>query len=235
MTDKKKTVIITGGTGALGSRVAARFLEEGYNVFIGDLNEDNILKMAESSGGKLKGCSVNLMDEKSVIAMTDRAVKEFGSIEVLINTVGGWTGGKDISETDLGDLEKMINLNLKTAFLSCKHAFAHMKKNKSGCILNIGSIAANSNSATTAPYAASKAAVISLTRAIAEEGKVYGITANSLLPAMLDTPANRAGMPDADFSKWVKPDDIANLMLHLASDSGKAISGEAISVPGGQL
>ncbi|MDH5654402.1 MAG: SDR family NAD(P)-dependent oxidoreductase [Spirochaetia bacterium] len=234
MSEIKKTAIITGGTGALGSRVTETFLKEGYRIFICDINQAAIDQISASSD-QISGMAVNLMDESEVQKMTERAVNEMGSIEVLINTVGGWTGGKDISQTDLSDLDKMFNLNLKTVFLTCKYAFAQMKKQKSGCIINIGSIAANSNSAGSIPYAAAKAGVISLTRAVAEEGKDSGVTANSILPAMLDTPANRKAMPDADFSKWVSPQSIAELMRFLASENGRGVTGASIPVPGGQL
>ena len=231
----KKTALITGGAGALGSKIALAFSDAGYKVIIGDREESAMEEIVSAAPDRITSKSVDLLNENSIVAIIEYSLKEGGSLDAFVNTVGGWSGGKEICETAESEWDKMMLLNAKTAFLASKFVFSEMKQFKTGLIVNIGSIVAHEGGAGAAAYSASKAAVISLTRSLAEEGKNYGIRANSFMPSMIDTPANRHSMPDADYHKWVSPDSIAEMAVFLASEKGKSITGASIPFAGGML
>jgi NAD(P)-dependent dehydrogenase (short-subunit alcohol dehydrogenase family) len=151
---------------------------------------------------------------------------------VLVHLVGGFAGGKPVAETDDATLDRMLDLNLKSAFHIVRAVLPHMRQKRSGRILAIGSRAAIEPQAAIGVYSASKAALVSLIRTIAIENKDACISANVILPGTMDTPANRAGDPNADFSKWVEPAQVAALLLHLASDAGAQINGAVIPIYG---
>jgi NAD(P)-dependent dehydrogenase (short-subunit alcohol dehydrogenase family) len=237
MDEKRKTVIITGGTGAVGSRVTSHFFDAGYSIVIAYRSEshmENIETKVWNSPNTI-GIRADLLNEADVDHLFHRTIEHFGSIDVLINTVGGWAGEREVSETSVKEWDFMLDLNLKTVFFSCRKAFAEMKRRGSGAIMNISSAVVQGDSSGTAAYTVAKAGVVSLTRSLALEGKHHGITANVVLPSTIDTPANRRAMPNADFSSWVNPDAIADLMLFLASDTGRNVTGAAIPIQGGQL
>lgn len=231
----KKVVLITGGTGGLGSAVTAAFLKAGSHVIVTytkkekyDLLNKDLGKLAKN----IKGYEVNVIDEESVKAMADELDKEIDRIDILINLVGGFIGGKSVKDTTVEQWDRMMDLNLKSAFLCSKYVWPLLEKNNLGRIVNIGSKAGLQGAKNRSAYGASKAAVINLTKALAEEGKPFNITANLIVPSIIDTPDNRKGMPDANFEDWVKPETIAEVILFLSSDAGKDINGAVIPVLG---
>jgi NAD(P)-dependent dehydrogenase (short-subunit alcohol dehydrogenase family) len=153
-------------------------------------------------------------------------------VDVLINTVGGYTGGKRVDEESLANWEKMFSINLHTTLNACRAAVPHMLRQGAGRIVNVAARAALTGVPTLSAYGASKSAVIRLTESMSSELKDHGIGVNCVLPGTIDTPQNRADMPNADFSKWVAPAAIADAMLFLASDAARAVSGAALPVYG---
>jgi NAD(P)-dependent dehydrogenase (short-subunit alcohol dehydrogenase family) len=159
----------------------------------------------------------------------------FGRIDVLVHTVGGFAGGPSVADTDDATFQRMFDMNVNSTFQMLRAVIPHMRAAKSGRIIAIGSRAAESPGAGVGAYSASKAALVSLIRTVALENKDAGVTANVILPGTIDTPANRSAMPGADTSQWVQPASIASLIVWLASDAGKDVTGAAIPVYGSGL
>jgi NAD(P)-dependent dehydrogenase (short-subunit alcohol dehydrogenase family) len=149
--------------------------------------------------------------------------------------MGGFAGGARVDETDDATLDRMLDMNYRSAFFVARAVLPHMRKQNVGRILAVASRQAVEPQAQVGAYSASKAALVSLIHTIALENRELGISANTVLPATMDTPANRAAMPDADYSRWVRPADVAALLVHLASDPGAGVTGTAIGVYGGQV
>ena len=162
-------------------------------------------------------------------------IEKFGKIDVLAHLVGGFAGGKTVAETEDVTFQRMFELNLNSAFHVVRAVVPHMRKTGSGRIIAIGSRAAENPGAGVGAYSASKAALVSLIRTVALENKDAGITANVILPGTIDTPANRQAMPGSDTSQWVQPTAIASLILWLASDAAKDVTGAAIPMYGRSL
>jgi NAD(P)-dependent dehydrogenase (short-subunit alcohol dehydrogenase family) len=162
----------------------------------------------------------------------DQTVERFGRVDILVNTVGGYRGGKPVHDTDLADWDFLFGINLRTTLLCCKAAVPHMLKQSSGKIINVASRDAIAGSASYAAYGASKSAVLRLTESLAAELKASNINANAIMPGTIDTPQNRAAVPNGDYSKWVPPEAIAGVIAFLASDASRAINGAAIPVYG---
>ena len=234
MTLKDKVVIITGGTGALGRAVVSAFLNEGAKVactYIVDEELKGVSHFIESYKSQIKFIKANVTKEDEVKKTIQETLEGFGEIDILVNIVGGFAYAKVI-DTDEKTWDSMINMNLKSAFLCSKAVLPHMINQNYGKIINISSRPALKGSAGVGAYSASKAGVLNLTETIADEVKDNDINVNAILPSTIDTPANRRDMPNADFSKWVKPEEIARVIVFLASDDSKPISGAAIPVYG---
>ncbi len=154
---------------------------------------------------------------------------------MLVHTVGGFAGGQTVADTDDATFQRMFDMNLNSSFHILRAVLPHMRSAKTGRIVAIGSRAAENPGPTVGAYSASKAALVSLIRTVALENKDAGITANTILPGTIDTPANRKAMPGADTSTWVQPTSIASLILWLASDAAKDVTGAAIPVYGAGL
>ena len=157
---------------------------------------------------------------------------KFGHLDILVNSVGAYAGGTKLWETEPGVFDAMLALNLRSGYVLAKAAVPAMLKQKSGSIVNIASKAAIDHAAGAAAYAASKAAALALIDSLAEDLRGTGVRVNSVLPSIIDTAANRAAMPGADFAKWPKPEDIARIILFLCGDHAKLIHGAAIPVYG---
>ncbi|HXG30405.1 MAG TPA: SDR family NAD(P)-dependent oxidoreductase [Thermodesulfobacteriota bacterium] len=231
---KDKVAIITGGTGALGKAVVSAFLEEGARVsctYIVEEELKGLSSIVEKYKPRLILIRANVTKEKQVSRVVERTLQRFGRIDVLVNIVGGFTYAT-IVDTDEKTWDHMMNINLKSTFLCSKAVLPHMIKQNYGRIINVSSRPALRGTAGIGAYSASKAGVLNLTETIADEVRDYEINVNAILPSTIDTPANRKAMPKADFSKWVKPEEIARVMLFLASDDSKPISGAAIPVYG---
>jgi NAD(P)-dependent dehydrogenase (short-subunit alcohol dehydrogenase family) len=175
---------------------------------------------------------VDLTDEQSARAVVAAARERFGHIDALVNIVGGFRGGKAVHEEELATWDLMMAINLRTTLLTCRAVLPEFYGRGSGTIVNIAAGAALTAPAGLAAYSASKSAVIRLTEALAAEGKTKGVRANAVLPGTIDTPQNRAAMPKADTTKWVAPDAIADVIVFLASDAARAVTGVALPVFG---
>jgi len=174
----------------------------------------------------------NLLDAQSVQAAVDQVRQRFGRIDVLCNLAGGFRMGAPVHETSDKDWDFLFNLNARTVLNMAKAVVPGMIKSGGGKIVNVGAYAAQKGAARMGAYIASKSAVIRLTETMAAELREQNINVNCVLPTIIDTPENRAAMPDADPRKWVAPQDLAAVVLFLASDAARAIHGAAIPVTG---
>jgi len=230
-----KVILVAGGTGGLGRAVSLAFLEDGANVVVTYLNAeefDVLLRAAGAGGARLEGQRVDVTDEAAMRQLVDRALASHGRLDALVNTVGGYAGGPKLWEMDTKVFERMLDANLRSGFALSRAAVPVMLRQGRGAIVNIASKAALDHAAGAAAYAASKAAALALMDALAAEVMGTGVRVNSVLPSIIDTEANRKAMPKADFAKWLKPEDIARVILFLCSDDARVIHGAAIPVYG---
>ena len=228
---------VTGGTGALGLAVTRRFLEEGYRVAVTYRSEKEweALKREQAGPereGALLGLRADVTQEDSVRQAIGSAAERFGALRVLIHLAGGYRGGEPVESVEERTVRGMIELNLVSAFWAAKHAIPHVKRGSDGRLLFISSRGALECYPGAAAYAAAKLGLHALVQTLAKELKKSGVTANAVLPSVIDTPANRASMPDADFSSWVPPDAVAGLLAYLASRGTGATSGALVPVYG---
>ena len=165
----------------------------------------------------------------------DQVVARFGRLDVLAHTVGGFAGGQSVADTDDATFQRMFDLNLNSVFHILRAAIPPLRQASQGRIIAIGSRAALEPGPGVGAYSASKAAMVSLVKTVALENKDAGLTANVILPGTMDTPANRKAMPNADFSKWVRPATVAGLITWLAGDAGKDVNGAVIPVYGSDV
>ena len=231
-----KMVLVAGGTGGLGREVTMAFLEAGARVLVTYRRAEElaaVVSSAERIGAKPpEGTAVDVTDLAAVEQFVAGAVKKFGRIDVLVNAVGGYAGGTNVWEVDPRVYDQMLQLNLKAGFaLACAVVPVMIRQNR-GWIVNVASKAAVDHGAGGALYAASKAGALALFDSLAAEVKAHNINVNSVLPSIIDTAANRAAMPQADFSKWPKPEEIARVILFLCSEEALVIHGAAIPVYG---
>ena len=227
-----KTAVVTGGSGAIGSAVVRRLIEEGAEVTVADHAEPRAADVAllGDSAANLHHHAIDVTNEASVKDLMEYAAKTMGGIQVLFNIAGGFRFGPALDETTEADWDSLIQMNLKSAFLTIKHVLPYMKRQNYGRIVSVAARSGLKGDAMVAPYAVSKGGVILLTQSVADEVKEFDITVNTVLPSIVDTPANRMSMSDADFDSWVAPRDLAEVMVFLASDRGRAITGAAIPV-----
>lgn len=234
---KDKVVIITGSAGGLGKVVTKRFLEKGAKTVALCHHRENEQKLQEYIGEFNENLTTVIGDatkEEYVKELTGKALEKHGKIDVLLNIVGGYTGGDLITDTKEQTWDYMINLNLKSAFLCSKNVLKHMLEQRYGRIVNVSSRTGvkKGSRAKSGAYAVAKSGVVTLTEVLAEETKEKGINVNCVAPSVIDTKSNREDFPKADFSKWVDPEEIAQVMLFLASDNSKPTSGALIPVYG---
>lgn len=226
-------VLVAGGTGGLGRAVALAFLAEGARVAVTYRNRDELVGLEAAAGGtraRLEGHETDVTDEASAEALVEALRARHGRLDVLVNAVGGFAGGQPLWEAGAGDLDRMLTLNLRSGWALARAAAPVMLAQGRGAIVNVAAQAALSPPAGLGAYAASKAAAIALVASLAADLRGTGVRANTVLPSIIDTPANRKSMPDADFSKWPKPGEIARVVLFLASDEAKLVNGAAIPV-----
>jgi NAD(P)-dependent dehydrogenase (short-subunit alcohol dehydrogenase family) len=237
MSLKGKVAIVTGATGWLGRIVAKALLDQGARVVSTYRGEEKLKELSDFVGDSrdmLVGIQTDMTDENSVQALFQQVISMHGHVDILLNIVGAFKGGADIVNTKVSDWDFVMNVNLKSAFLCCKAALSHMVKQNYGKIISVSSRTAVEKRyrVRDGAYAVSKAGIIVLTETIAEEVKKYDINVNCIMPSTIDTPDNRRNFPDADFSKWVKPEQVAGVILFLVSDESKAISGASVPVYG---
>lgn len=225
---KGKVVLVTGANGGLGASVTQAFLDTGANV-IGSSRE---IRQSEFSSSGFTAVSADIASAHGAHSLIDQVVSKFGRLDVLGHTVGGFAGGQSIADTSDQTFQQMFEMNLNATFYLLRAAIPALRASGSGRLIAIGSRAALEPGAGVGAYSASKAAMVSLIRTVAAENYDTGMTANVILPGTIDTPANRKAMPQADFSKWVKPATIASLMVWLAASAGKDVNGAVIPVYG---
>ena len=230
---KGKTVVITGGFGALGRAVAEAASQRGAAVAALDVAAQPPAGLAErlASNALLLG-GVDLSTAAGASKAMAEVKAKFGRLDALVNIAGGFKWEK-IEDGDAASWDFLFALNLKTALNASKAALPFLLESGAGRIVNIGANSAVKAGAGMGAYAASKAAVLKLTESLAEEFKNRGVTVNAVMPSIIDTPVNRADMPKANFDHWVKPAELATVILFLASDEAKAVTGALIPVTGG--
>lgn len=230
----KQIVMVTGAAGNLGSAVARAFEEAGARTVLVDrrleLLEETFTDLTDADDHIF--VEVDLTDPGAVEGMAYEAVQQLGRIDVLVNVAGGFRQGTAVHETPPETWNFMMNLNAKTVLNTGRAVIPHMLQERAGKVINIAARAAKEGKAGMAAYVASKSAVMRLTESMAAELKESGINVNCIMPGTIDTPQNRQAMPDADFSKWVPPEDIADVILFLASDAARALHGACVPVYG---
>ena len=231
VTLENKVVLITGAKGGLGSSVTRAFLDAGATV----VGVSRSIAGADFPHPRFTAMPATLSNGDAARTLAAAVVARHGRIDALVHLVGGWAGGASVAETDDAMLEAMLDVNVRSAFHMARAVVPHMRARGSGRILAIGSRAAVEASPMMAAYSAAKAALVALIRALAAENRDRGIAANVILPGTLDTPANRAADPSADFTAWVQPDQVASLLVYLASDTASQVTGAAIPVYGSQV
>jgi len=221
---------ITGAAGVLGAAVARAAADQGARLALIDYAKAPPPGPAEGPDVLFLG-GVDLTDAVAAGAAIDAVAERFGGLDVLLNIAGGFSW--NTLETSLAEgWHRLFLINVQTAANASRAATPYLRKSRAGRIVNVGAKAALKASMGMGPYAASKAGVHSLTESLAEELKADGITVNAVLPSILDTPTNRADMPKADFSAWVRPEELAAVMLFLAGEEASAVTGALIPVTG---
>jgi NAD(P)-dependent dehydrogenase (short-subunit alcohol dehydrogenase family) len=230
MTAVSKRVVITGAAGALGAAVARAFSGAAARVALVDRAKDAGPSLGGIAGEHFFLGGVDLTDFAQTQRVMDEAAARMGGIDVLVNIAGGFRWDT-VAEGSLETWDFLYAINLKTAVCACKAALKHLPAGH-GRIVNVGAAATAKAGTGMGAYTASKAGVAKLTEALAEELKDKAINVNAVLPTIIDTPANRAEMPKADFARWVDPAALADVILFLASDGARAITGASILVAG---
>jgi NAD(P)-dependent dehydrogenase (short-subunit alcohol dehydrogenase family) len=225
---KGKISVVTGANGGLGNYVTKALLEAGFTV----VGLAPRIQPSDFDHPNFSAVAATLDSFDAARKATDTIITRFANIDVLAHLVGGFAGGQTVADMDDETLERMFQLNINSAFHMLRAVIPYMRKAGSGRIIAIGSRAAADPGPGIGAYSASKAALVSLVRTAALENKNAGITANVILPGTMDTAANRKAMPGADTSQWVQPASVASLIVWLAGDAGKDVTGAAIPVYG---
>jgi NAD(P)-dependent dehydrogenase (short-subunit alcohol dehydrogenase family) len=223
MSAEGKVVLITGASGALGQTVVPSFAATGARVIAADRHPSSI---------QVEGCrdmKADVTDEADVRRLVDEVIRTAGRIDALINLVGGFAVGR-VVESDASLWHRMLTMNLTAAFLLSKAVLPHMMERRTGRIVHVAARAALEPFPGAAAYIVSKSGLVALIRALSLELAGSGVTVNGVLPATIDTPANRSNMPDADPSKWAKPESIAQTLIFLASKEASQINGALIPI-----
>ncbi len=227
-----RTILITGAAGHLGRAVAAAFDAEGANLVL--LGRDRA-QLERAFGGDAEGrllVACDLLDAAQVQAAADAALARFGAIDVLCHIAGGFRMGEAVHETSGANWDWLLDLNARTLLHTARAVIPAMLRQGSGKVVNVGAASALKGQALMGAYTASKSAVMRLTEAMAAELRDHGINVNCVLPTIIDTPDNRAAMPDTDPTRWVAPADLAAVIRFLASDAARAVHGAALPVAG---
>jgi NAD(P)-dependent dehydrogenase (short-subunit alcohol dehydrogenase family) len=221
-----RVVLITGAKGGLGTFVTQRFLGTGATV----IGASRSISQEDFPAPNFVALPVDFTRSAAVTSAIGSIVERYGKLDVLVHVVGGFAGGKSVAETDDATWEQMRDLNLTSAFYVLRAAIPHLRRSGAGRIVAVGSLAAAEPHAGLGAYVTFKSALVSLVRTVALENKDAGVTANVVLPGTMDTAANRKAMPGADFSKWLKPADVADLILWLADERAAHVTGAAIPI-----
>jgi NAD(P)-dependent dehydrogenase (short-subunit alcohol dehydrogenase family) len=221
-----KIIVVTGASGALGKVVVATALAKGSRVAA----IDHAASTMKATPDRIELGGVDLTDASEAKKAIDAAASHFGKLDALVNIAGGFAF-ETTAEGDPKTWQRMYALNVLTALNASRSAIPHLSSSGAGRIINVGAMGALQAGAGMGAYAASKAGVHRLTEALAVEWKGK-ITVNAVLPSTIDAAANRASMPNADFAKWVRPEELAEVILFLASDAASAVTGALLPVSG---
>jgi len=235
MNVSNRVAFVAGGTGGLGRAVCLEFLQAGARVVVTYRRMSEYESLVAEAGGaqsRLSGANVDVTDEAAVSQLVQNIVAEQSRLDILVNTVGGYAGGRSLWETDAKTYDQMMNLNFKAGYVLARAVIPAMMRQSRGWIVNVASKAAFGRSPGAALYSASKAASLMLFDSLAEEVKSYAININTIVPSIFDTLANRQAMSSADFAKWPKPAEIARVVRFLCSEDASVIRGAAIPVYG---
>ena len=221
-------VLVAGGTGALGGAVVRELLDSGREVTTTWVVDRERERIEADLGDRVALVKADITDPDGAAA----AVESVAELEAVVDLVGGFKSGAKVHESDPSDLDRMLTLNVKTAYLLARAAMPVLVERGGGAFVAVSARAAIKPFSGAAAYALSKAAVLALVKALDAEYGGEGVRANAVLPSMIDTPANREATPNADFSKWVPPEQIAKVIAHLISDDAAPTSGAGIPVYG---
>jgi NAD(P)-dependent dehydrogenase (short-subunit alcohol dehydrogenase family) len=229
-----KTVIVAGGTGALGRAVSEAFLREGATVITPFHTASEFQSLAtaqcDEARARLRGEQVDVTDEAAVGRLIAGVIQRHSRIDVLVNAVGGYAGDVKLWDMESAVLDRMLALNLRPLHALARAVVPEFLKQGHGAIVNVAARAALDPPAGGSAYAASKAAALAMAQSLAAELAGTGIRINSILPRIIDTPANRKAMPKANYAKWTTPEKIADVILFLCSDAAAAVHGAALPV-----
>lgn len=229
---QERTVVITGAAGNLGRAVAEAFAARGANLVLVDLKNEALQRVFGAGDSRRLLAAANLLDQAQLDAMAMQAVERFGRIDVLANLAGGFRMGEPVHATTDTTWKFLLDINAGTLLHAVRAVVPRMLAQGGGRIVNVGAYAAQKGAAQMGAYIAAKSAVIRLTETLAAELRDKKINVNCVLPTIIDTPENRAAMPDADPGRWVAPADLASVIVFLASDDARAIHGAALPVTG---
>jgi NAD(P)-dependent dehydrogenase (short-subunit alcohol dehydrogenase family) len=238
-----KVIIITGGTGALGRVLIKSFLNGHPRTIVTTYrsekemqelkaNLSNSSDQSPKNSTTLEFIKIDVTKDDEIKKLISNIFEKYGQIHILVNVVGGYIGGKNITELDELDWDKMMDINLKTAFLISRHVIPIMITNRYGKLVHVSSRTGIRAEGNDSAYAASKSGLIRFVESVSQEVKKSNININCILPTIIDTEANRKAMPNADFTKWINPEDLSNVILFLCSDDSKIINGSAIPTYG---
>ena len=240
-----QVILITGGTGALGSKVSESFLNFSPKAVIITFRSENEmqqlkakifdrenLEQKENRQTLIEFIKVDITREDEIKTLISNILEKFGQIHVLANVVGGYFGGKSVNEVSEDEWDKMMSINLKSAFLVSKHVLSSMKIKQYGKIVHVSSTTGSKANGNDSAYASSKAGLIRLVESMAEEVSGLRININCVLPTILDTETNRAAMPTSNFSTWIPVEELAKVICFLCSEDSKIINGVALPTRG---
>ena len=225
------TALVTGATGNLGRAVAKAFGERGANLVLLGHRREALVSAFGNEDAQRMFAPADLLDQRKVDAVVRVAIERFGLIDVLCNIAGGFRMGTPVHATSDDDWNFMFDVNVRTLLNCVRAVVPHMIEAGGGKIVNVGAASAQRGAANMGAYCAAKSAVIRITESMAAELRDKNVNVNCVLPTTIDTPENRAAMPGADPARWVAPEDLARVIVFLASPDSGAIHGAAISVP----
>jgi NAD(P)-dependent dehydrogenase (short-subunit alcohol dehydrogenase family) len=222
----EKVVLVTGAKGGLGLFVSRGFLDTGATV----IGSSRSIQVSDLAHPRFIPMPADFANAAEAEALADQVIKQFGRLDVLVHVMGGYAGGSSVADTDDRTWEQMYTLNLASAFHAVRAVLSHMRRANSGRIIAVGSLAATEPHAGLGAYVVFKRALATLIETVALENADKNISANVVLPGTMDTPANRAAMPNANFSQWVSPDKVARLIVWLANEQSSIVNGALIPI-----
>ncbi len=232
MTFKDRTVMVTGAAGNLGQALAAAFAQQGARLVLLGRQTDAMRIVFGEEGPDRLYLATDLLDAQQVSAAFNAAVHRFARVDVLCNLAGGFRMGPAVHQTEDSTWDFLEDINVRTMLNMARVVVPHMLECGGGKIINVGAFAAQRGVAAMGAYCAAKSSVMRLTESMAAELRERNINVNCVLPTIMDTPQNRSAMPDADPARWVAPEDLANVIVFLASPAARAIHGVALPVTG---